>query len=253
MERVTDVYRSVGTEAETLEILIVSAPRKAEFTLEESKRMAEAGARGVIHKRGIRRVRYSDDHRDKIYIRFSLPREDEGTGLLVWREPARGRDRQWLYLPAMKRVRRVPVSSTQTFVGTNLSYEDVRELSGERTERYSYESAGVDTLDGRECRIVVAEPVADSSSAYSRRKLWIDVGRLFPLKVEYYDRRSILWKVMRNVSLGEVADGVYRPNLTEMRDLQLQETTLLWYPERTVGKSIPPQIFSRDYLETSAE
>ncbi len=253
MEKVVGNYRSVQHERERLSLVVLPNPDEAAYELANAKQIASSPPRGAVVKRGLRYLLYADDQKDKIQIRFSAPPEDAGTGFLVWREPGKGQDKQWIYLPAMKRVRRVPVSSTQTFVGTNLIYEDVRELAGERTERYVYQSAGDEEVDGRPCAVVVATPAEGADSAYSSRKQWVDRERLLPVRIEYYDKRGKLWKVLRNSSLELVLDGVYRPGLMVMRDLQVDEATLLWFDQREVGKAAPREVFSKDYLESAVE
>ena len=249
MRKVSGAFRSVGTEREELDVLVVSAPQEEVYTVEQARSLSENSGSGVVRKRATRSIRYSPDGADKIHVVFSLPREDAGTGFLVWRSAHDDGDKQWLFLPALKRIRRVPISSTQTFVGTNLIYEDVRELAGERVDRYHYSAAGSGQVDGRKCEIVVAKAAVGATSAYASRKLWIDEERSFPLKIEYYDERGKVWKVLRNASLQEVKPGVYRPSLTEMRDLRINEATLLSFPTRKVGETIPHDVFTKDYLQ----
>jgi len=241
-------YRSVGTEREDLDILVIAAPPKPAFTKEDADRLLRDGAQGVTHKRAVRHVLYAVDGHDKVHLSFSLPRRDAGTAFLVWREPGTGKDDQWLYLPALRSVRRVPISSAQTFVGTDLIYEDVRELTGERTERFVYTKLPDEELDGRRCKVLEAKPQAGSSSAYASRKIWIDAEWLFQVKVEYFDQTGALWKTFRNTDLYEAAPGVRRARLSEMRNVQINETTLMVTSKRDLRVEIPPEMFTEDYL-----
>lgn len=245
----TERYRSVGTEREVLEILIVASPDKDTFTQEDAETMVRQGGRGITHKRAARRAIYAPDRRDKIHVGFSLPAEDQGTGYLVWRELGETADKQWLYMPALRKVRRVPVSSSSTFVGTNLSYEDVRELAGENVDRYIYEHVGSETFDEEECDVVTARPGPKTTSTYASRKLWIDRKRAFTLQIEYFDKRGVAVKRLHNVAVHQIKPGVHRAGLTEMRDLSLNEATLIWFSEREVGGDIPAHVFTVDYLE----
>jgi hypothetical protein len=168
--------------------------------------------------------------------------------VLVWRQTGGTPDDMWLFMPGYRAVRRIPLSSTQRLAGTNLLYEDVREMAGERTDRFVYEIVGAEPIDGRAAAVVSATPKTDTVSAYGRRKMWIDKEWLFPLKVEFYDPTGKLWKVMRNTEIREVAPGVRRADLAEMRDVQADECTLLLVTKRSVGSDIPPQVFTEDYL-----
>jgi hypothetical protein len=241
-------YRSVKTEREESEILIVSTPPAAGFSRAESEAMAREARPGVIHKRAVRHVLYAADGHDKIHMLFSLPPDDAGLGLLVWRQTDNAQDDMWLFMPGYRAVRRVPVSSRQRLAGTDLLYEDVRELAGERTDRFTYKIVAAESIDGRAADVVSATPKADTESAYSSRKVWIDKEWRFPLKVEFYDAGGSVWKVLRNTEIREVAPGVRRADLAEMRDLQLNECTLLLVTKRSVGQEIPAQVFTEDYL-----
>jgi outer membrane lipoprotein-sorting protein len=241
-------YRSVKTEREESEILIVTAPPAAAFLRPEAEAMTREARPGVIHKRAVRHVLYAADHHDKIHLLFSLPPDDAGLGLLVWRQTDNTQDDMWLFMPGYRAVRRIPVSSKQRLAGTDLLYEDVRELAGERTDRFTYKTVGAELVDGRIGVVVSATPKADTVSAYSSRKIWVDKEWLFPLKVEFYDASGSLWKVLRNSEIREVSPGVRRADLAEMRDLQEKECTLLLVTKRSVGAEIPPQVFTEDYL-----
>ena len=241
-------YRSVKSEREESEILIVSAPLAASYARADAEAMARDGRSGVIHKRAVRHVLYAPDGHDKIHLLFSLPADDAGLGMLVWRQTDNAQDDMWLFMPGYRAVRRIPVSSKQRLAGTDLLYEDVRELAGERTDRFTYKTIGAESIDGRATDVVSATPKADTVSAYSSRKVWVDKEWVFPLKVEFYDPAGKLWKVMHNTEVREVAPGVHRADLGEMRDVQLNECTLLLVTKRSVGTEIPAQVFTEDYL-----
>src|SRR3990172_5171233 len=241
-------YRSVKTEREESEILIVSKPQAAVVTRADAEAMARAARPDVIHKRAVRHVLYAPDRHDKIHLLFSLPPEDAGLGLLVWRQTANTADDMWLFMPGYRAVRRIPVSSTQRLAGTDLLYEDVRELAGERTERFVYKTVAAEPVDGRAAEVVSATPKADKVTAYGSRNVWIDKEWLFPLKVEFYDTAGKLWKILHNTEIREVAPGVRRADLAEMRDVQMDQCTLLLVTTRRVGAEIPPQVFTEDYL-----
>jgi hypothetical protein len=97
--------------------------------------------------------------------------------------------------------------------------------------------------------VIVATPRAGTNTAYASRKLWIDTERLFPLKVEFYDAKEQLWKVLSNSDVQPVAPDVYRATITEMRDLRLNESTVTLIAKREVGLDIPARVFTQDYLE----
>ncbi|HVM96006.1 MAG TPA: outer membrane lipoprotein-sorting protein [Candidatus Acidoferrales bacterium] len=246
-------YRSVKTEREESEILIVRSPHAARYSRAEAEELLGDTKPGVVHKRAVRHTLYAADGLDKIHIVFSLPAEDAGLSMLVWRQAESARDSMWLFMPGYPTVRRIPVSSRQRLAGTDLLYEDVRELSGERTAGFSYATRPPETVDGHPCEVIVATPKSGTSSAYGSRTIWIGKELHIPLKVEFHAVNGKLWKVLYNTELHEVAPAVQRADLIEMRDLQADETTLLLVTKRAVGGDIPSQVFTEDYLAHPAD
>jgi hypothetical protein len=241
-------YRSVKSEREESEIFIISKPHDTGYSRAEAEAMVRDSPSGVIHKRAVRHVLYAPDRHDKIHMLFSLPADDAGLGLLVWRQTDNTQDDMWLFMPGYRAVRRIPVSSKQRLAGTDLLYEDVRELAGERTDRFTYKIVATETIDGRTVEVVTATPQTGTLTAYGSRKIWIDKEWLFPLKVEFYDPAASLWKVLRNTEIREVAPTVHRADVAEMRDLQLNESTVFLVTKRNVASDIPAQVFTEDYL-----
>jgi len=241
-------YRTVRSERQESEILVVDAPPAAPFTRADVEALVRDVPKGVTHKRAVHHLLYTADGRDKLHIGFSLPAEDAGLGVLVARQPGTAEDGMWLYMPGYHRVRRIPASSDQKFAGTDLIYEDVRAFIGEPTDGFTYAAPVAAQLDGRAAEVVVATPDDGTATAYGTRKIWIDAEWRFPVRVELADRRGRAWKVLRNAAIAEVAPGVRRADLIEMRDLQRNSATLVLVTKRTVGIDIPPQVFTEDYL-----
>lgn len=241
-------FRAPRSERESIEILVLPGtadelPRSAA----DAARMLAALPQGATHKRAERYVLFADDDRDKIHIRFSHPAEDAGLSFLVWAQPDSAADDMWLYMPGYRNVRRVAFNSGQRLAGTDLIYEDVRQMAGEIVERFEYEHGAEETLDGTSCTVVVATPLTSTRSAYGKRKIWFDRDSLFPLRIDYFDTSGTLWKQLRNYNVHDVG-GARRPEITAMRDFRAQRTTLLWAAKRQVGISIPNAVFSQDSL-----
>src|SRR5262245_2060702 len=82
---------------------------------------------------------------DKILVRFLAPRDVENTGLLTW-EAKDGNDDQWIYLPAVKRPKRIAASGKKNrFMGTDFAYEDLRP---EALSVHKYALTGTEAVDG---------------------------------------------------------------------------------------------------------
>lgn len=118
-------------------------------------------------------------------MRFSLPTDVADVGLLTLDHPGDASE-QWLYLPALDRVRRI--SSTRKggrFVGSDFFYEDLRDREPEMDVHVI---DGTDKVGGLACTRLVSTPVERSSSVYSRRESCIHLPTLVPLRVEFFQK-----------------------------------------------------------------
>ena len=241
-------YRTVGTERQVSEILVVKAPQKAPYSRADVEALVRDGGSGVTRKRAVHHVRYAPDRRDALHLLFSLPAEDAGLGLLVARDPDGTQDQMWVYMPGYHRVRRIPASSDQRFAATDFIYEDMRAFLGEHTSTFRYSTPTTEQVEGRAADLVIATPEAGTSTSYGTRKIWIDAAWRIPVRAELADARGEPWKVLRNGEVREVAPGVHRADLIEMRDLVRESATLVLVIKRAVGVDIPAQVFTEDYL-----
>lgn len=117
--------------------------------------------------------------------RFLSPADIAGTGLLSV-DKADGSSEQWLYLPAMDRVRRVASDRKGgRFVGSDLYFED---LQTRKPDSDNHRSIGKETLDGVPCEIVESIPIEASNSVYKRRLLWIDPQLSIVVRIDYFEK-----------------------------------------------------------------
>lgn len=185
---------------------------------------------------------------DKILVRFQAPRDVENTALLTW-EGKDGNDDQWLYLPAVKRPKRIAASGKKNrFMGTDFAYEDLRP---ENVAANTYAFVGAEALDGVDCFVIDATPATErqaADSGYSRRKMWLRKDTLVIVKREYYDKQGKLEKVESHRKLVNVAGAVWRANEIEMHDVQNGSRTLITIDSRQVNRGLKDDFFTETEL-----
>jgi len=185
---------------------------------------------------------------DKILVRFQAPRDVENTALLTW-EAADGNDDQWLYLPSVKKPKRIAASSKKNrFMGTDFAYEDLR---SEPLAVHTYTLLGADVVDGADCFVVDAKPATErqaADSGYSRRKIWIRKDHYVTVKREFYDRQDRLEKVETNRKLVNVAGTIWRSDELEMHDVQNGTRTLVTIESRAINRGLRDDFFSEAEL-----
>ena len=155
----------------------------------------------LVNHRGATRERtmlsYSQDYGkdSKSIMFFQAPADVKGTGFLTWEydDPARDDDR-WLYLPAMKKVRRISGSSAtkENFMGSDFTYDD---MGGRNIEEDLHTLLREELVDGSDCWVLESIP-RDPDDAYSKKISWIRQDASVPVKVEFYDRMGSLLKTL---------------------------------------------------------
>jgi hypothetical protein len=129
---------------------------------------------------------------DKSLILFDSPADVKGTALLSYTHATRPDD-QWLYLPALKRVKRIAsANKSGPFVGSEFAYED---LTSQEVDKYRYKYLRDEGLDGRATMVIERYP-AYEHSGYTRQVVWVDREMYQPLKLEFYDRKDSLLKTL---------------------------------------------------------
>lgn len=186
---------------------------------------------------------------DKILIRFTKPRSIYGAGLLIEENEKRSDD-QWLYLPVLKKIKRISTSErSHSFMGSEFAYED---MHGEVTDDFNYTLAGSENVNGKDCYIIEAKPVSArkiEETGYSKRRLWIRKDINFKVKVEYYDKKGELLKTEYDEELITIPGGKLRMNLVTMVDNRSGNKTVLRSKHRMINSGVPGTKFTTTYLE----
>ncbi|MCK5738828.1 outer membrane lipoprotein-sorting protein, partial [bacterium] len=195
------------------------------------------------HKTLIRWSDYDSGGEDKITIKFEAPARDKGLSLLTHRHNDESDD-QWLRMPSWKKVRRVSVSNeSKYFAGTDLTYEDVRQLSSERTTDFRYDLIENNT----NCWMIKAMPKPDIQSGYAYRIFQIDKKSVL-IKIEYYGANGSLIKIQHNKSIQSYDNGAWRANVVEIDNVLLNRKTTIRVAERNITPENNQSIFTKMFL-----
>jgi outer membrane lipoprotein-sorting protein len=201
---------------------------------------------GEESKREIRtRTLEVPDDGDKSLIVFDQPRDVAGTALLTFTHKT-GDDDRWLYLPALKRVKRIASSNKSgPFMGSEFAYED---LGSQEVEKYTYKYLRDETLDGQACFVSERYPV-DKDSGYTRMVVWIDQKEYRPLKVEYYDRKQSLLKTLTFADYQQYLGKYWRPGKLDMVNHQTGKSTTLLFKDYKFRAGLKDRDFDQNSLQ----
>lgn len=162
---------------------------------------------------------------DKGLTIFDHPLDVKGTAFLSFTH-ATEPDDQWLYLPALKRVKRISSrNKSGPFMGSEFAFEDI---SSQEVEKYRYRYLRDETLDGRDTFVIERYPEYEHSG-YTRQVVWIDQTMYQPLKIEFYDRKDELLKTLEASGYQQYLDQYWRPDRMYMENHQTGKSTeLIW-------------------------
>lgn len=220
-------------------------------------RMVLHDARGSSSERAIRMATLegSDGEGDRSLILFDAPRDQRGTALLTWNH-AEGEDDQWLYLPALRRVKKIAARNRSgPFVGSEFAFED---LAAEEASNYRWRYVGANACGqrppagrlpgGQQCHEVERFPV-ETWSGYSRQEVFYDVDTLRIERIEYYDRRNAHLKTLESSDWTLHQDRHWRAGYMDMRNHQTGRRTELIWSARSFGNGLGPDDFSTAALQ----
>lgn len=160
---------------------------------------------------------------DKSLTIFDKPRDIQGTALLSFTHKE-GADDQWLYLPALKRVKRISSNNKSgPFMGSEFAYEDI---TSQEVEKYTYKFIRDDNLDGMDVFVFERYPV-DKKSGYTRQIVWMDKAEYKERKVEYFDRKNTRLKTLVISGYKKFKDKYWRPGDMHMENHQTGKSTHL--------------------------
>jgi outer membrane lipoprotein-sorting protein len=181
---------------------------------------------------------------DRTLIVFENPRDLEGTALLTFSHPEESDD-QWLYLPSLKRVKRIAAGNRAgSFMGSEFAYEDI---GSQEVDKFTYRYVGDETLDGEEAFVVERRPV-DSSSGYSRQTVWVDQEEYRPLRIDYYDKDGEVLKTLRFTGYRRITGTYWRAGQMTMTNHKTGRTTTLTWSDYTFDTGLAERNFSPNGL-----
>ena len=185
------------------------------------------------------------DDGDKLLLIFDEPADVKGTALLTFTHKTGG-DNQWLFLPALKRVKRISSSNRSgPFVGSELAYED---FTSQEVEKYAYRYLRDEAVDGADCFVVERRPV-EAGSGYTRQVTWLDKEAYRLRRVDYYDRKDSLLKTLTFGTYRLYKDRFWRVDEMLMENHQSGKSTTLRFHGYELGTGLTERQFDQNSLK----
>ena len=182
---------------------------------------------------------------DKGLTIFDTPLDVKGTVFLSFSHTVDADD-QWLFLPALKRVKRIASrNKSGPFLGSEFAFED---LSSFEVEKFTYEYLRDEELNGLDMHVVEMRPT-DKYSGYTRSHVWIDKKHKRFFKVDFYDRRDTLLKTLMVGNYSLYLDKYWRPDEQFMVNHKSGKSTDLEFSNFRFNVGLTDRDFNEKRLE----
>lgn len=182
---------------------------------------------------------------DKSLTIFNHPKDVKGTALLTFTHK-RDTDDQWLYLPALKRVKRIASKNKSgPFMGSEFAYED---MASQEVEKYRYRYIQNEACGAQKCFKIERYPV-DKFSGYTRQLVWIDTQEYRVMKVEFFDRKNTLLKTLEFSDYQQFLGQYWRAMNMAMKNHQTHKSTDLKWSNYRFKTGLKDSDFNKNSLK----
>ncbi len=182
---------------------------------------------------------------DKTLSVFVQPTDVKGTAFLTHSHATRPDD-QWLYLPALKRVKRISSKNKSgPFMGSEFAYED---LASQEVEKYRYKYLRDEKLHGIDTFVIERYP-AYEHSGYKRQLVWVNQQEYRPEKIEFYDRKNSLLKTLTFSGYRKYLDRFWRADQFDMVNHQTGKSTTLQWSDYRFKTGLSDRDFQKNALK----
>jgi len=182
---------------------------------------------------------------DKGLSIFNTPKDIKGTASLTYSHALKP-DEQWLYLPALKRVKRInSKNKSGPFMGSEFAYEDI---SSQEVDKYTYKYIKDEKINGTDCFVIERYP-AYKHSGYTRQVAWINKQEYRAEKVVFYDRKNTLLKTLTYSGYQQYLNKFWRADEMHMVNHQTGKSTMLSWNNYQFKTGLTDKDFNRNSLK----
>lgn len=178
---------------------------------------------------------------------FAEPADLRGAGMLLIEKA--DRNDMFVYLPELKRVRRISGQmASGSLFGTDITYEQIERLQGVAKDT-DVERLPDTKLDGHDVYALQSKPATNELSEFSRILAYIDKTTCVPLKIEFYGGGTEPRRVVTAdpAKISKQGKG-YLPSYVLARDLQSSTQTELVVEKIEVGRNVQDKHFTETAL-----
>ena len=189
----------------------------------------------------------------RMAIFYLAPANIRGTSFLVfdYSAPDVAND-QWLYLPALRKVRRIPASDRgDYFLGTDLTFDEIRNDNRVTLADWKFHVIGTDEVDGARCEVVEGAAASEQVArelGYTRARWCVDERTLIARRIEYWDRSGNLLKTLANRE-PRLIDSVWSASRIEVKNHKTGHSTVLEFESSRFDGKVADALLTQQQME----
>ena len=173
-------------------------------------------------------------------MRFTTPADMSGVATLTFERGSR-RDDLWIYLPAMRRVRKlVTANRADPWVGSDFSYGDIL---GHKVSDWTHKLSGTERLSGGDCWCIDSVPLTPGlmrETGYGRRRSWIRKSDYSLLHCDFF---SVSGQPLKSATFSDFrvldgSNGKVQPMVMTMKSTRSGSTSTLNFKQFDIGAAV---------------
>lgn len=202
--------------------------------------MTLTNSRGQTRVRSIKQFTKDFGDVEKSIMFFLSPADVKNTSFMNWSYTSAKADDQWIYLPALKRIKRISSDSkSDYFMGSDFTYDD---LGDRKLDADLHKLLREETINGKVCYVVESVSKAEGYM-YSKTIVWIDKTTFIGVKKEFYDEDDKLLKILTIKKIEKISGFDIITN-SEMKNIQKNHTTSIELKKVQINTGISDDSFT---------
>ena len=208
------------------------------------------GKKRLRNTRGFRKY-YGDEKRTVIF--YLKPKNIKDTAFLTYDyADATQDDDQWLYLPAMRKVRRISASDRgDYFLGTDFSYEDIKLETRVSLDDYNYKTIGEGEVDGKQCIMIESTAVSKEVAkelGYSKQESCVDPEIWIVRQSKVWDTQGKLLKTLHFSDIRQVED-IWTVHLMQVENHKTGHQTKFTFSDVNYNEGVKDKVFTKTSIK----
>jgi len=208
--------------------------------------------RGKVRIRETISLRKYFNKEKRLAIFYLTPTSVKGTAFLTFDYPDASKDDdQWLYMPALRKTRRISAANRgDYFLGTDLTYEDIRLETRISREDYNYKTLGKENIDGHSCYVVEGVPKNQKIAkelGYSKVKYWVDADVWMLRKADSWDAAGNHLKTVKISDIKKI-QSIWTYHHILVKNHKTKHETIFRFTDIDYQKTLSDDLFTEEAL-----